>query len=63
MSLWGWKGDISLGSVLEVKSVVVHFQSQAFNPEWEIVGRLLAYELVDAGEEQLIGELQLGGVK
>jgi hypothetical protein len=49
--------------VLEVKSVVVHFQSQAFNPEWEIVGRLLAYELVDAGEEQLIGELQLGGVK
>jgi hypothetical protein len=33
-------------TVLEIKSVVVHFQGKAFNPS-----SLLPYQLVDAGGE------------
>jgi hypothetical protein len=31
--------------LLEINSVVVHFQGKTFNLEWVITGRLLAYQL------------------
>jgi hypothetical protein len=61
--------------VLEIKTVVVHFQDKAFNAEWKTTGNLLAESLVDVtklthlkshkqdfGEGQLTRELKLGGV-
>jgi hypothetical protein len=33
--------------LLEIKSVVVHFQGKAFNPERKIIGLLLVHQLAD----------------
>jgi hypothetical protein len=35
--------------LLEIKSVVVHFQGKVFNPEWKTTGYLFVYQLADVG--------------
>jgi hypothetical protein len=37
----------TLPQVLEIKSVVVHFQGKAFNTQWIITSHLLVYQLVE----------------